>query len=606
MNWRMSHRARVALAALLLATAISGAAPSFAAFDPFLVDRARSEIEEGRVEVGFGIIESAIADPATAADIRADLLEQLARLHTGRGDHAAAGDAQARRGETIAALSGPATPELASVYGAAADAYGAAAVWEKALDFARKAAEVDTHYFDCGAAVLDADHRRIAVVLERLGRMSEADEERRLADAPLALRCADERAGVGKGPIVVKTDIGTADESKFARVKLFYATDRARSGSDRPNDFYSGDRGNGVDYGTVEVTIPRSHKPGAIEAPSLVKLEWTENPERHVVMTRIAVTGEDAMLADMKATLAERKSDEAFVFVHGFNVSFAKAARRAAQISYDINFDGIPVLYSWPSAANAFAYVRDEAVVRLSGRRLLGFLDDLVARSGANTISLIAHSMGNRALLDALELIAARRAGAGLTEPLFDQIIFAAPDEDAQLFARMLTEIRPLARRMTLYGSDKDLAISISNRVHGDLPRAGEGGDDIVVSKSIDSIDMTVLGDDVLAHSYFANTSSALTDVLQLFWRDAAPDQRCGMNRLEGKNGAFWRFDPNRCNGPVLLSALTLVKNEGKRALDRLNQYVAIPPRGPDEAARIEEWRNIRDALVTLTTLPQH
>jgi hypothetical protein len=121
------------------------------------------------------------------------------------------------------------------------------------------------------------------------------------------------------------------------------------------------------------------------------------------------------------------------------------------------------------------------------------------------------------------------------------------------------------------------------------------------VSKSIDSIDMTVLGADVLAHSYFANTSSALTDVLQLFWRDAAPAQRCGMAAVDGANGAFWRFDPARCNGAVLLSALTLVKNEGKKALDRLSQYIAVPPRGPDEAARIAEWRNIRDALVTLT-----
>ena len=40
---------------------------------------------------------------------------------------------------------------------------------------------------------------------------------------------------------------------------------------------------------------------------------------------------------------------QVFVFVHGFNVSFENALRRTAQIAYDLNFDGAPFLFSWPS-----------------------------------------------------------------------------------------------------------------------------------------------------------------------------------------------------------------------------------------------------------------
>lgn len=43
---------------------------------------------------------------------------------------------------------------------------------------------------------------------------------------------------------------------------------------------------------------------------------------------------------------------EAFVFVHGFNVPFHEAAKRTAQMAFDMHFEGLPILYSWPSRAS--------------------------------------------------------------------------------------------------------------------------------------------------------------------------------------------------------------------------------------------------------------
>ena len=257
-------------------------------------------------------------------------------------------------------------------------------------------------------------------------------------------------------------------------------------------------------------------------------------------------------------------------------------------------FSGAPILYSWPSAGSAFSYIRDEAVVRLSGRHLLGFLDDLVARSGAKKINLIAHSMGNRALLDALELMAARRAGAGQTGPVFEQVIFAAPDEDALLFGEMMKGIRLIARRLTLYGSDNDVALGTSKRLHGDQPRAGQAGASLVISKALDSIDMSVLGSDMLGHGYFASTASALTDMLWLFWQDASPDRRCGMDGKDAPPGRFWMYDPARCDGPVMLSALTMLKAEGPAAVAKLDKLLGEA--GSDKA-KVEEWKAIRNAI---------
>ena len=86
------------------------------------------------------------------------------------------------------------------------------------------------------------------------------------------------------------------------------------------------------------------------------------------------------------------------------------AARRVAQLAYDLDFDGTPMLYSWPSQASPTAYAVDEAAVGISGRRMADFLETVVAQSGAEHIHLIAHSMGNRALIEALQTYLARRA----------------------------------------------------------------------------------------------------------------------------------------------------------------------------------------------------
>lgn len=592
MNGRAPSARIVGLIVLAAAVWLAAPAPVGAEVDLLLVDRVEARIAAGD-DTAFATLEQAIQAGEATPDEQIDLLAELARLRLAHGDYADAGEAFAYQADLIARREKALAPELAGIYAAAADAYARAGDAATALPLAGEALDLDSAYLDCASAVVAGDHARLADLHAALGDAGKAADERRLA-GDAAARCA--AAGDRSRGVVVTSEFATASEDSFARVKVFYATDRARTGSDRPNDFYGGDRGT-LDYGTLEVTVPRNHKPGAVESPSLIKLEWSENPERHYVLTRIETMTGEAMFADMRATLAERGADEAFVFVHGFNVTFTEAAKRTAQIAYDLNFAGAPILYSWPSRGSAFAYVSDEAVVRLSGRRLLGFLRDVAARSGARRINLIAHSMGNRAMIDALELLAAYRAGAGDSDPLFEQAIFAAPDEDAGLFAEMMETIRPVARRLTLYGSENDVALSASRRLHGDQARAGQGGDAILVSGALDTIDMSVLGDDMLGHGYFSSSASALTDMLWLFWHDAPPDDRCGMDARTGDRGRFWLFDPARCDGPVMLSALTLLKAQGAAALDKLDAILARVT-GGGKRGEIEEWQAIRRAML--------
>jgi len=159
------------------------------------------------------------------------------------------------------------------------------------------------------------------------------------------------------------------DAGGFREVEVFYATDRARTGSSDPSDYYGYDRGD-LETGIAVVTIPDTHEPGVLEAPSIWRLEFGPNAAKHVVLRSVDPVDSDEFFETMNARLDEKDADSAFVFIHGYNVRFEAAAKRAAQMSHDINFAGIPILYSWPSRGSTIGYIADTAVVRLSGRRL--------------------------------------------------------------------------------------------------------------------------------------------------------------------------------------------------------------------------------------------
>ena len=434
-------------------------------------------------------------------------------------------------------------------------------IWRAAAAQYEAAGELQAALRVQGAVVQDLRDAGLggAVVADTLTRM--ADLAGRTGDAQLALTLTAQAAAALKPYVADGSTRGTGEG--FSRVEVFYATDRARTGESYPADFYGYDRGP-LDYGTLEVTVPDGHVPGAIEAPSIWRLEFGPSAAKHITLRSIEPLAKDAFFTLMQDRMASRDRKEAFVFIHGYNVTFDAAAKRAAQLTHDMNYSGVPVLYSWPSRGSTVGYIADTAVVQLSARRLTLFLDDLVARSGATTINIVAHSMGNRALTEALELMALRRGQTDAMPPPFDQIIFAAPDVDAGLFSEMLPTIRPLARRLTLYASENDWALATSRKLHGDAPRAGQGGAETLALPEIDSVDMSELGEDMLAHGYFATDSSALVDLVALFWQNLPPARRCGLQPMQEKNGrSVWHYARETCPDNALLAVIATLQQEG-------------------------------------------
>lgn len=149
---------------------------------------------------------------------------------------------------------------------------------------------------------------------------------------------------------------------------------------------------------------------GEIERPGLWKLQFREDPKEHVVVLGLEPLSHTEFAARAQGALNRSSKKEVLLFVHGYNVGFADAVSRAAQIAYDLKFEGLPALYSWPSEGSVPEYMVDETNVTWSRPRFAQFLSIVRENLGAETIHIIAHSMGNRLVAETIASMTQPRA----------------------------------------------------------------------------------------------------------------------------------------------------------------------------------------------------
>jgi esterase/lipase superfamily enzyme len=303
---------------------------------------------------------------------------------------------------------------------------------------------------------------------------------------------------------------------------------------------FSGERDRQLHYGICQVAVPKSHKIGSTGSPWWQQLLTLTDDRLKLEPKSLKILEEAAFWIDVQRTLQEREPDErsALVFVHGFNVSFEDAAKRAAQIGFDLQVRGIMAFYSWPSKGKLTGYPADEATIEASEQYIAKFLLDLTQKSEVKKIHIIAHSMGNRGLLRAMQRILARvRAESSIS---FGQIFLAAPDVDPDIFQDLARAYRQLAERTTLYVSAKDKALATSGIIH-DYPRVGfyppitvvEGIDTVEVS----NIDLTLLG-----HGYYGDARDLLQDMHELLIDNTSPERRFGLQAVPVGTQTYWRI----------------------------------------------------------------
>jgi esterase/lipase superfamily enzyme len=329
-------------------------------------------------------------------------------------------------------------------------------------------------------------------------------------------------------------------QNDYISVDLFYATNRSKSLLKNPNISvkFGGNRGC-MSYGTCQVSIPRRHKVGNLETPSIWKLELQQNPKKHIALTKVIEEQKERFFELISNNLEKTTKKDSFVFFHGYNVSFKDAARRAAQISYDLNFEGTPIFYSWPSKNLLLGYWLDEQTIEWAEHDIENFLLDLLSDDNLNNIYIIAHSMGNRAVTRVLSRISSSHKNLAKK---IKEIILAAPDIDATVFKR---DIAPYLTNntcaVTLYASSKDKALRSSRWFHG-YHRAGESGKKLVITPKIETIDASNVDTSFLGHSYFGDNRSILSDMFYLIGEGKRADFRYGLRKIDCDQGRHWSF----------------------------------------------------------------
>ena len=184
------------------------------------------------------------------------------------------------------------------------------------------------------------------------------------------------------------------------------------------------------------------------------------------VKFRETLTAEAANFPTEDDVLAAEANNEdqkhVSLFIHGYNNSWIEAVERYQNIKKNIFTGakglGVPVLFTWPSNGNAAAYLPDREDARATAPQLADVFVELhdhltkMQRAAAISnirngspegskqstvcrakVSVIAHSMGNYVLQNALA-IASRKLNNPQLITLIHQLVMVAADVDNDIF----------------------------------------------------------------------------------------------------------------------------------------------------------------------------
>ncbi|MCA9036981.1 MAG: alpha/beta hydrolase [Planctomycetaceae bacterium] len=349
------------------------------------------------------------------------------------------------------------------------------------------------------------------------GHVSAATERRRQAEATAP-------------STVIRRPGAQLQRQGYSNELVYFATNRQPEDSPRAStdpDLYFGAQRGTVTYGVCEVSMPYRRAPGTLPEPSVLALEFTQDPARHVVLMQIQLKQDEEFWRSLRADLDTRPQRQLMLFVHGYSASFRDAARRTAQIAYDMNYQGAAMFFSWPAGSeteglNRWNYTNDLRRADESCEDFLTVIEAIAARAGAERIHLIVHSMGNHLVTESLKTMADRLGPSGTPVRMFDAVAMAAPDISSRDFAeRTADRIRPFSSRFTVYASKHDKALQFSKQLNGwdPLGLLSEYSLQIARKDAFELVDVSALSDRWFdtGHIYYGDMPEVMRDVQGLF-----------------------------------------------------------------------------------------
>jgi esterase/lipase superfamily enzyme len=348
-------------------------------------------------------------------------------------------------------------------------------------------------------------------------------------DAAL-IEIAYERAAAIQAPILDSDRLPAAD------VSILFATDRVAADLSRPETSFSARRvQRGHSFGTVPVALHANRQLGS-------DLEDVSTVGTIAQMT----------IEDFRSTLSDADAQDVVVFVHGYNNSFIDAVRRSATIQQDIAPGSLVIAYTWPSDGELLSYAYDESSTDTALLNFKIFMDMLTETVPSERINIIAHSMGSRLVTKYLGNLAERGRLPANTK--FQNIVFAAADISTDFFQQQ--EENPFdprypmsvyAQRITVYSSQNDMPLNVSNRLHGDQRLGLADHETIYLEANIVSVDASPIDPKRFRHiftfetrhSYVFDKAAGVRD-LSLLLAGTDADMRPHMEERSREGLAFF------------------------------------------------------------------
>jgi esterase/lipase superfamily enzyme len=385
------------------------------------------------------------------------------------------------------------------------------------------------------AADRDSIERRVQALTAGIGLWELSDPTRGPSAIDLALDRDVRRSPTTRGE---QTERGAPTEKDLI-YPVWFGTNRKPLAE---GTGFGSARHDRITRGRVDVHVPKAHRFGETGSSFLRRLFRFDLRDDRLQVQRIETLERDDFFHQMRqvqedAARAPRRPPHALFFLHGYHNTFEEAAIRAAQLGCDLSVSGATAFFSWPSRGSVTAYPADEATIEASERAITEFLVDFAANCGAEKVHVVAHSMGNRGLLRALQRIASKAETRGSVK--FGQIFLAAPDIDRDLFLDLAELYPAFSERTTLYTSRSDLPVHLSSKLH-DAPRAGYFTP-YTVAPGLDTIAVPDFDIDLLGHSYFAQAEAMLHDMFDLMAHGEPPDLRQRLDAVKMAGQSFWQ-----------------------------------------------------------------
>ncbi len=323
--------------------------------------------------------------------------------------------------------------------------------------------------------------------------------------------------------------------------QLFILT--TRESSEAAGAFYGAGRAPDLGLASVVVTVPPTHLPGHLERPT----HLPPDPRSEFAVVDPSVYASDAaFIAAIDRELARRPRDQRrlLLFIHGYNNTTSDAILRLAQFVHDTGFPGVPVLFTWASAARAPRYVYDLNSA-LVARTKLKQAAAILSATRATSVDVFAHSMGTFLAMEGF----VEAANTGRLDPngRIATVILASPDIDIDLFRSQLAQLpERFRRKMFLLVSADDGALRVSRLIAGGVPRVGAADTGELEQLGVTVIDLSKIDDSSAgSHAKFAGSP----EVVQLIGAGLKTAGRFGDMDTPGL-GALLADVPIRLIGP--------------------------------------------------------